>query len=99
MSVLGIAALLSGAMLCVAVGLATWRMLVGPSLADRAVALDLLGLLAVSAAALLSFALGAPALLDVALVLGLVGFIGGVVLGRFMETAGARGAGRREGDG
>ena len=39
-------------LLAVAVALTGWRMLRGPGIADRAVAMDLLGLLAVSATAL-----------------------------------------------
>ncbi|MBW6400333.1 cation transporter [Roseomonas sp. HJA6] len=74
-------------LLAVAVALTGWRMLRGPGIADRAVAMDLLGLLAVSATALAALASGHLALLDVALGLGLVGFVGAVGVAAFIARA------------
>ncbi|WP_027285731.1 monovalent cation/H+ antiporter complex subunit F [Rubritepida flocculans] len=90
MSLLGVAMALAGLLLTIAVGLTAWRMLQGPGIADRAVALDLLGLLAVAGVALAALAGGHLALLDIALGLGLVGFIGTVGVAAFIERA-ARG--------
>jgi multisubunit Na+/H+ antiporter MnhF subunit len=87
MTLLGLALILAGAMLTLAVALTGWRMLRGPGIADRAVAMDLLGLLAVGAAALVALGGGHLALLDVALGLGLVGFIGAVGVAAFIARA------------
>lgn len=87
---------LSAALLGAAVALTAWRMLRGPGVADRAVALDLLGLLAVAGTALLALAAGRLALLDVALGLGLVGFVGAVGVAAFIERV-AREEGKADG--
>ncbi len=87
MSPLDVALPLAGMLLALAVGLTGWRMLHGPGIADRAVALDLLGLLAVGAVALVALGGGHLALLDVALGLGLVGFIGAVGVAAFIARA------------
>lgn len=52
-----------------------WRPLAGPTRADRLVALDLLFVLAVVAALLAALATGHGAFIDVALGLGLTGFV------------------------
>ncbi|MCS6892395.1 MAG: monovalent cation/H+ antiporter complex subunit F [Rhodovarius sp.] len=86
---------LSGLLLAAAVVLTGWRMLRGPGIVDRAVGLDLLGLLAVAATALLALGSGHVALLDIAMGLGLVGFIGAVGIASFVERAArSHGAGR-----
>jgi multisubunit Na+/H+ antiporter MnhF subunit len=95
MSLLGIALALAGVMVALAVGLTAWRMLRGPGIADRTVAFDLLGLLAVTGVALAALAGGHLALLDIALGLGLVGFIGTIGIAAFIERA-ARAQERRD---
>lgn len=80
----------SGIMVGIAVVLTAWRMLRGPGVADRAVAMDLLGLLAVAAAALLALGAGHLALLDIGLGLGLVGFVGAIGVASFIERASRR---------
>ncbi len=61
------------------------RMVVGPSDADRAVAADLAFFVFVAAAALLGVRLGAPYLLDVAVVATLVGFLASVTFARLLH--------------
>lgn len=87
MSFLTISLIISAILVAGAVGLTGWRMLVGPGIADRAVAMDLLGLLAVAATALVALGGGYLALLDIALGLGLVGFIGAVGVATFIKRA------------
>ncbi len=87
MSFLTVSLIFSALMVAVAVGLTGWRMLHGPGIADRAVAMDLLGLLAVAATALVALGGGYLALLDIALGLGLVGFIGAVGVATFIKRA------------
>ena len=72
--------------LALSLGLVLVRLLRGPSLADRVVALDLLAVLGVSLLALLGLRYQQPALLDVAILLGLVGFVGSVAFARIMES-------------
>ena len=61
--------------LLLALAAAFWRLLAGPTRADRLVALDLLFVLAVVAALLAALATGLGAFIDVALGLGLTGFV------------------------
>jgi multisubunit Na+/H+ antiporter MnhF subunit len=81
-----------------AVGLATaivalgvlpvaWRLVVGPSSADRAIATDMLGLLGVCFAALTALLAGHAAFLDIALGIALVGFLAAVAFARLLEGA------------
>lgn len=87
MTLMGAALTLSALLLAAAVALTGWRMLRGPGIADRAVAMDLLGLLAVGATTLAAVAGGHLALLDIALGLGLVGFVGAVGVAAFITRA------------
>jgi multicomponent Na+:H+ antiporter subunit F len=59
------------------------RLALGPTLADRALALDLLGFLAVSFAAVFVLRTGQTALFDPAMALALVAFLATVALARF----------------
>lgn len=65
--------LVAGVLLSVFAALA--RVLVGPSLADRVVAFDLVTVLAIAFTGLVAWRYGEPALLDVAVVLALVAFV------------------------
>ena len=60
------------------------RLIRGRTLADRVVALDLLAVLGLSGLALFSLKYEQPAFLDVAILLGLVGFISSVAFARVM---------------
>lgn len=82
------AILLATAMLSIAVLLAFMRVARGPTLPDRVVAFDLIGLLSVGIIALCSIATGQAFLLDVAIVLALVAFLGTVSLARYLERSG-----------
>lgn len=61
------------------------RLLRGPSLADRVVALDLLGTVAIGMIAAAAVVAEAAELLDVALVVALVMFLGTVAFARYLE--------------
>ncbi len=65
--------------------LAFVRLVLGRTLPDRVVALDLISTAAVAVLALASVRYEVPALLDVAVVLALVAFIGTVAFARFVE--------------
>lgn len=71
--------------LTVAILLAFIRLVRGPSLPDRVVALDLITILAVAFCALFAIASDQPAFLDVAIALALVAFLATIALARFAE--------------
>ena len=68
--------------LAVAAVVATVRVVVGPTDADRVLAVDLGFVVLLAALALLALRLGAPALLNLVLVGTLVGFLATVALAR-----------------
>ncbi|MEP0775684.1 MAG: hypothetical protein HRF46_15160 [Acidobacteriota bacterium] len=73
------------ALLTVAMALAALRLALGPSLADRVVAFDVVAAAGVAMAALAAVLWQAPVLLDVALVLAVIAFIGTVAVARYLE--------------
>ena len=72
-------------MINIALLLAFIRLVRGPSLSDRVVALDMLSLLGAAAAGLAAAATGSMAFVDVALGVALVGFLATVAFAGFME--------------
>jgi multicomponent Na+:H+ antiporter subunit F len=77
-------------MLCIAMFLAFWRLLRGPTLPDRVVALDLIALQSVGFIAIYDIVTNDTVFLDVAIVLGLVAFLGTVAFARYVERGAAR---------
>ena len=69
--------------------ISTYRLLRGPSLADRIVALDLMSTVAVGAMGLTALITGHVVYIDVAIVLGLVAFLATVAFGSLIEHEGA----------
>jgi multicomponent Na+:H+ antiporter subunit F len=65
-----------------------YRLIAGPSLTDRVIGLDGLIVVGVSAITLRAMATGEGALVPVAMVATLVGFVGTAVVARFIERAG-----------
>jgi len=61
------------------------RLLLGPSLPDRVIALDLMSVLMVAFMALFTILTGNAAFLDVAISMALVAFLGTVAFARFAE--------------
>lgn len=70
--------------------LAVVRLVRGPSIPDRVVALDTLLLLLVSGIAVDAARTRQGVFLDVLVVVALVGFVGVVIVARFIERRGAR---------
>lgn len=77
-------------LIVLAVILAFVRLVRGPSLQDRVVALDMMTVSIVAFCGLASIRYATAAFLDVALVLALVGFLATVALARFAERNTAR---------
>jgi multicomponent Na+:H+ antiporter subunit F len=69
----------------VAMFLAFIRLVLGPSLPDRVVALDLIGVIAVGIIAAYDILTEQPVLLDAATVVALVAFLGTVAFARYVE--------------
>ncbi len=61
------------------------RLLIGPTAADRAVALDAMTIIALSLIGWIALTAGRIIYMDVALVYGLISFVGVVALARYIE--------------
>lgn len=61
------------------------RLVRGPSLADRAVAVDMISYLAIGLVAVFTLWRGQAAYLDAAIILGLLAFLATVAFGRYIE--------------
>lgn len=70
--------------------LALWRLVVGPSAADRVIAMDLLSLLVVAFLVALSIHTGETSYLDVAIAYACIAFLGTIALARFVQRAAGR---------
>ena len=73
------------ALLVSALLLAFIRLVRGPSLPDRVVALDLIGMIIAAFIAAYTVYLGQPVLLDAIVVLAIIAFFGTVAFARFLE--------------
>jgi multicomponent Na+:H+ antiporter subunit F len=78
------------AAMLVALALALWRLVRGPSLPDRVVALDLIALVVVGFTATAAIGTGEPVLLDVAIALALIAFLGTVAFALYVGKGRAR---------
>ena len=73
------------AVMSLGIVLAFIRLLLGPNIPDRLMALELLTTVGVGIAALYCIAFDEPVYLDVAIVLALVAFLGTVTFSRYIE--------------
>ncbi|MDO5646632.1 cation:proton antiporter [Paracoccus sp. (in: a-proteobacteria)] len=85
MSFLDYAVLFAFAMVILGVALASIRLIKGPTLADRVVALDMMTVQLVAFGGLSALQARNAAFLDVAVVLALVGFLATVCLARYLD--------------
>ncbi len=72
-------------MLILSIALAALRLIRGPGLADRVVALDVIAILSTALMALYAAQYRNPVFLDVAVILALVSFVGTVAFAHFIE--------------
>ncbi|NHH99198.1 MULTISPECIES: monovalent cation/H+ antiporter complex subunit F [Oceanimonas] len=70
--------------------LATVRLLIGPTLPDRVVALEVIASLTIGFILVYSIAYDTPALIDVVIVLALTSFMAAVGFARYLERGGQR---------
>ncbi len=80
-TLLSLAAMLAG----VALLLALYRFLKGPSTGDRVVAFDVLTIVGITGIVLITLAEGRGIYLDVALIYALLSFLGVIVIARYLE--------------
>lgn len=69
----------------ISIGIAVLRIILGPSMADRVLALDVIGVNLIATIAVVSVILHTTAFLKVILVLGILSFIGTIAYSKFIE--------------
>lgn len=69
----------------IALLMAVFRVVKGPTLPDRVVAMDLIGVLVVGLIVVLAATSGVRAMLDAAIVIALVGFVGTIAYATYVE--------------
>jgi multisubunit Na+/H+ antiporter MnhF subunit len=79
------------AILSVSLVLCFIRLYLGPNVPNRTVAFDAIAIHAVGILALFSIRNNSPALLDVAIVTAVLGFLGTTMLARYLERSGSAG--------
>ena len=77
--------LLSLALFSVSIALSLYRVIRGPSMPDRAIALDTIGINLLSAIAIVSIVLKTKAYLEAILILGILAFIGTIAFTKYIE--------------
>ena len=86
-SILGVALAIATLCLIAALGLAVWRLLAGPTLPDRVVALDLVSGLLVVFLVLFKLVSGVDAYIYVAIGLALIAFLATVAFAHYIDRA------------
>lgn len=77
--------LLALTLFMLAIVLLLYRVIKGPSLPDRAIALDTIGVNLISAIAIVSIVLNTKAFLEAILILGILAFIGTIAFSKYIE--------------
>ena len=80
--------IVASTMVAVSAGLSFIRLSKGPTLPDRVIALDLIGVLLVCLLVLIAGTTAQQAFLDVAMVVALISFVGTVAYARYIEREG-----------
>ena len=76
---------LSLALFMFAIALSLYRVIKGPSMPDRAIAFDKIGVNLISAIAIVSIVLKTKAFLEAILILGILAFIGTIAFSKYIE--------------
>ena len=84
-----VSAVVAATMLSVAAGLTFIRLANGPTLPDRVIAIDLIGVLLVCLLVVMAGLTAQQAFLDVAMVVALISFVGTVAYARYIEREGS----------
>ena len=81
--------IVASTMLAAAAGLTFVRLAKGPTLPDRVIAIDLIGVLLVCLLVIMAGLTAQQAFLDVAMVVALISFVGTVAYARYIEREGS----------
>lgn len=81
---LSVATVIALGLLCLSLLITGWRVLAGPTLADRILALDMLVATAIGFLAVVAIRSGYHLYIDIAISLGLVGFLATIAFARFI---------------
>ncbi|WP_158737499.1 Na(+)/H(+) antiporter subunit F1 [Alteribacillus sp. YIM 98480] len=76
---------ISAVIIAVSILIALYRVAKGPSMPDRVIALDMIGINLISLVAVVSLILETTAFFEVMLLLGILAFIGTVAFSKFIE--------------
>lgn len=87
-TILSTASTIALALMCAAFFLTAFRVIRGPTLPDRIVALDMLVAIAIGFIAVIAIRTGFSLYVDIAIALGLVGFLATVAFARFVLSHG-----------
>ncbi|MDK4703289.1 MULTISPECIES: cation:proton antiporter [unclassified Rhizobium] len=98
-SVVSAAAMVALGILSIAFLLTVYRVVAGPTLPDRVLALDMLVAIAIGFIAVIAIKTGFTLYIDIAISLGLVGFLATVAFARFILTQGQSDAVQQAGAG
>jgi multicomponent Na+:H+ antiporter subunit F len=93
-SILDVSLLFALFVLTTALLLCVYRVIVGPTLPDRVVALDMLVAVAIGYIAVFGIRTGYALYVDIAIALGLVGFLATVAFARFIMVSASRAKGQ-----
>lgn len=85
-TVLQQAATLALPVLALSMAATAWRVLKGPTLADRVLALDMMTAIAIGFMAVFAIVTGHSLYVDIAIALGLAGFLATIAFARFIMT-------------
>jgi len=88
-SIPSVPSLVALAVLAVAAALTFVRLAKGPTLPDRVIAIDLIGVLMVCLLVVMAGTTAQQAFLDVAIVVALISFVGTVAYARYIEREGS----------
>lgn len=77
--------MLSLALFSLSIAVTLYRVIAGPSMPDRAIALDTIGVNLLSAIAIVSIVLKTKAYLEAILILGILAFIGTIAFTKYIE--------------
>lgn len=77
--------LMALALFAISIAIALFRIIKGPSMPDRAVALDMLGVNLISSIAVISIVLKTKAFLEAILILGILAFISTIAISKYVE--------------
>lgn len=71
-------------LISIAIGIAVLRIVLGPSMPDRVLALDVIGVNLIASIAVISVLMNTKAFLEVILILGILSFIGTIAYSKFI---------------